>query len=391
MGDQNSRVSAALRTMLVDHVERGTVPGAAVAVQYGDETHLDAVGAPGYETAEPLRTDAIFRITSLTKPITAVATLILVEECGLRLHDPVDEFLPELADRRVLVRPDAPLDRTAPAHRPITTHDLLTCRPGFGTLWGSSEDFPILAEIERRGLAGFVPSPTVVPRPPDTWLAELAELPLVAQPGERWLYDTSFYVLGSLIARVSGMSYEQFVSDRILSPLGMTDTALTVPESKRHRLVSAYLSDGQSGFPFEDPAAPPLLPNAGAGLVSTVPDYLAFARMLRNNGSYQGVRVLSRPSVQLMITNQLSERQRSDGAPILDPDRGWGLGLSVIRERDRIDAVPGRYGWEGGSGVSWANDPSEDLTGIIFTQRMFAEDSMGVYADFWTSVYSALG
>ena len=235
--------------------------------------------------------DTIFRIASMTKPVTAVAALILVEECVLRLDEPVDPFLPELANRRVLARLDAPLDDTVPARRPITLRDLLTFRAGFGFIMARAGQYPIQKALAEAGLA---PGPQLPTLSPDEWLRRLGALPLVHQPGEKWLYHTAADVLGVLIARASGRSFEAFLRERIFEPLGMNDTGFSVPVEKLARLASAYarnpatgaleIFDGARDSRF---ARPPLFPSGGGGLVSTADDYLAFCRMLLDRGAHR--------------------------------------------------------------------------------------------------------
>ena len=218
-------------------------------------------------------------------------------------------------------------------------------------------------------------------------------LPLVAQPGERWLYNTGSCLLSVLVARASGMPFETFLKERIFDPLGMTDTAFTVPESKRDRFTDVYSVDEQGTLVAQDTVPDsawnhaPAFPDGAAGLVSTADDYFAFAQMLHNKGVYQGERVLSRPAVELMTTDRLTAEQRQDA---FGGARGWGFGVSVCIRRDGLAATPGRYGWDGGLGTSWYNDPAEDLIGILLTQRFEYPDYNPVYLDFWTSAYQAL-
>jgi CubicO group peptidase (beta-lactamase class C family) len=342
----------------------------------------------------PIQRDTIFRISSMTKPITAVAALILVEECRLRLDDPVDTHLPELADRRVLTRPDGPLDETVPANRPITLRDLLTFRLGYGILLESPDQYPILRAIEDLNIVGFGPPDPDSPHDYDEWLRRLATLPLIHQPGERWLYNAGSYVLGVLIERVAGQPLETFLRERIFEPLGMVDTGFWVPTDKVDRLADSYLGPNDDGTltPF-DPASGsaysrlPAFADGGAGLVSTVDDYAAFARMLLNHGTHGNQRILSRPTIQLMTTNQLTPEQVATSGLILGEDRGWGFGVGITLRRYGIAATPGRYGWDGGLGTTWYTDPAEDLFGIMLSQRA---GHFQLFDDFWTSVYQAI-
>lgn len=380
-----------MHDVLADYVDRGYLPGAVAAIRRRGEVHVDVVGATAFG-GEPMRRDSIFRLTSMTKPLTAVATMMLVEECRLRLDEPVDRLLPELADRRVLTRPDGPLDDTVPAHRPITVRDLLTFRMGLGIVLAPPDAYPILAEVARLGITGFGPPMPAMPYDQDEWLRRLGTLPLMHQPGERWVYNTGSCVLGVLISRVSGQPLETFLRDRVLDPLGMTDTAFSVPATKLDRMTSAYWSDFETDeLSLSDPAdgkwaTPPAFADGGAGLVSTVDDYLAFTEMLANDGTYRGNRLLSRPSVTLMRTNQLTPEQQREAGILLQDDLGWGFGVSVVTARENLASV-GSYGWSGGYGTTWESDPTEDVAGILLTQRSFPNDAI---ADFWTLVYGAI-
>jgi CubicO group peptidase (beta-lactamase class C family) len=385
---------------MAGHVERGEVPGLVTLVARRGEVHVDAIGTMTVGGREPMRRDTIFRITSMTKPITAAATMILVEECRLRIDEPVDRWLPELADRKVLRRLDGPLDDTVPAHRPITVRDLLTFRLGYGMIMEPSSTYPIQQAMNALGIVGFGPPNQSTPHDPDEWIRRLGTLPLLHQPGERWMYNTGSYVLGVLIARVTGQPLETFLRERIFEPLGMADTGFSVPASKRDRLPSCYMPNAQTGaLEARDRAGaesewsrPPTFPDGGAGLVSTVDDYLAFARMMLDNGASGRGRILSRPSVELMTTDQLTPAQKaaSEMFPGAWAARGWGFGVSMVTQRDQIWATPGRFSWDGGYGTAWAADPREDLVAILMTQRLGFPLFSSVYLDFWTSTYQAI-
>jgi CubicO group peptidase (beta-lactamase class C family) len=384
-----------LRDVMAGYVERGAIPGIVTAVSRRGETHVEAFGTLEAGGSAPMRRDTIFRVASLTKPVTAVAAMILVEECRLRLDDPVDRYLPELADRKVLKRLDGPLDDTVPADRPISLRDLLTLRMGFGYPLGASDEWPIRKAMVERGV-DVRPEP--VKADPDAWITSLGSLPLLHQPGEVWMYDTASDVLGLLIARASGQPLEMFFRERIFEPLGMNDTAFSVPADKVDRLATCYQSDHErGGLKVWDPAEggywsrPPAFQGGRGGLVSTVDDYLAFGQMMLNAGRHGPERILSRLSVEAMTTNQLSPEQRAGGRLFLGPNRGWGLGLAVCVERDEISAVPGRFGWDGGYGTSWTSDRAEGLIGILLTQRLWdSPEGPNVVSDFWTSAYAAI-
>jgi CubicO group peptidase (beta-lactamase class C family) len=382
-----------MRDVMAGHVERGDVPGVVTLVSRRGEAHVDAIGVKAIG-GDPIRRDTIFRIASMTKPIAAVATMILAEECRLRLDEPVDRLLPELADRKVLRRLDGPLDDTVPAKRPITVRDLLTMRMGFGFILEHSDQAPILRAASELQVMPGPPSPAAAPAP-DEWIRRLGTLPLMRQPGERWMYPTAFSVLGVLIARAAGRPLETFLCERIFEPLGMRDTGFHVPAAKLDRLASAYAVNPDSGGielydGVEDSqwSRPPAFPDAEGGLVSTVDDYLAFGRMMLNKGRHGGERILSRPSVEAMTTDQVTSEQKAGAEPFLEANRGWGFGVSVITRRDDVAAVPGRFGWDGGLGTSWYSDPREKLVGILMTQVLGFPSRIDL--DFWTSAYQAI-
>jgi CubicO group peptidase (beta-lactamase class C family) len=386
-----------MREIMASHIERGTMPGLVTLVSRRGEVHVDTIGTMAVD-GPPVARDTIFRISSMTKPIIAAATMILVEECRLRLDEPVDRLLPELADRRVLRRLDGPVDDTVPAHRPITVRDLLTFRMGMGIVLAPPGTYPIQDAIRRSRIGVGPPAPDLLPTP-DEWVRGLAQLPLLAQPGERWHYNTGSEVLGVLIARAAGQPLETFLTERIFEPLGMHDTGFHVPATKLDRFATGYQADPHTDElavidrPDGQWSRPPAFPSGGGGLVSTVDDYLAFGRLMLNNGRYDGGRVLSRPSVSLMTTDHLTPEQKAVSGlyPGQFDHRGWGFGLSVVTGRDDVAATPGQYGWDGGLGTSWSSDPSEDMVLILLTQRAWDSPNPPAYVrDFRTTAYQAI-
>ncbi len=351
-------------------VARGDAPGVVAAVSQGDETYVTAAGVTAVG-GPPVRPDTLFRISSVTKPVTAAVVLGLVEDGLLGLNAPVDTLLPELADRRVLRRPDGPLDNTTEAERPVTTRDLLTFTWGFGmqgAMFMSPEPWPVVTAAAERELAAFGPPQPAATPDPDIWMARLGELPLLAQPGERWLYSVGSQVLGVLAARAAGAPFEDVMRDRILDPLGMRDTAFHTRDTER--LATAYENrDGRlavSDPPDGQWSAPPRFPDGGGGLVSTAADLVAFGRMLLRGGHP----VLTAATVAEMTRDQLTAAQRTNiwpGFSFLD-DRGWGYGVSVLPD--------GRYTWEGGFGTAWTNVPDQDMTVVVLTQRAADETGM---------------
>jgi CubicO group peptidase (beta-lactamase class C family) len=388
-----------MHDVMSGHVEHGEVPGIVTLVSRRGEVHVDAIGTKAVGGSDPIRRDTIFRITSMTKPITAAATMILVEECKLRLDEPVDRLLPELAERKVLKRVDGPLGDTVPANRPITVRDLLTFRMGFGLIMGPPDVYPIQKAASEQQIMTLGPPKPPTPHTPDEWIRRFATLPLMHQPGERWMYNTGSYVLGVLLARASGQPLETFFRERIFEPLGMKDTGFSVPAAKLDRLATCYAVNPETGaLALHDGvddsqwSRPPAFPDAGAGLVSTIDDYLAFGQMMLNKGKHGSERVLSRPSVETMTTDQLTPEQKAVSGffPGYWDSRGWGFGVSMVTRRDDVAAVPGRYGWDGGYGTSWSSDPKEDMVAILMTQRLAFPLSSGIYLDFWTSAYQTI-
>ncbi|WP_250574870.1 serine hydrolase domain-containing protein [Nonomuraea sediminis] len=393
-----------LREVLAGHVESGKIPGLVALVSRGEETHVEAIGTMRHDGGAPMRRDTIFRMASTTKPVAVAAAMVLLDECRLRLDDPVDPWLPELADRQVLKRPDGPLDDTVPARRPITVRDLLTSTFGLGvdmTAMGS----PMMAALFEQGVYG---QEWILPAPePDEWMRRLGTLPLMYQPGERWQYNISNDVLGVLVARVTGQSFETFLRERIFDPLGMKDTAFHVPADKIHRLPPLYAPDPQTGeFIVADKvegghhSQPPAFQSGGGGLDSTVDDYHAYFRMLLNKGMHDGRRILSRPAVELMTTNRLPPEQHTalqawarsvvHLAHGTGQHGGWGFGMTVRTYRGDYAPI-GQFGWDGGTGTTTYADPENQLVGILLTQTgMSTPDSSRAIHDFWTTLYQAI-
>jgi len=381
-----------LHEAMAGHVSTGSVPGMVLAMSRGGDVHLDAVGAAAVGVSEPMAPDAIFRITSMTRPVTAVATLVLVEEGRLVLDEPVDRLLPELAGRPVLRHLSGPVDDTVAADRPVTVRDLLTFRAGFGMILAPPSEYPILAAEQALELMSVGPPVPVTPHGPDEWLRRMGTLPLMDQPGGQWRYSTGSQILGVLIARASGQSVESFYRERIFDPLGMIDTAFGVPATQRGRLLPCYQEAGGALAPFDDDdqwARPRVFADCGAGLVSTASDYLALGQMLLAGGTHRGAHIVAPELVAAMTTDQLTPQQRDTGGLILD-GRGWGFGLSIIDPPEIAGSGPKGYGWSGGFGTSWVNDPQEDLVAILCTQVVESPASSAVEADFWSAAYQAL-
>ncbi|MGY1814374.1 serine hydrolase domain-containing protein [Blastococcus sp. SYSU D00820] len=369
------------------HVESGAVPGLVWAVARGDDVAVGCAGLLDPATGTPVRRDSLFRISSMTKPVTAVAALVLAEEGRLGLDDPVDELLPELAGRRVLAAPDGPLDDTVPAERPLTPRDLLTSTMGLGAdMTGAPQ--PAMARLAELGLPMGPPAPAAMP-PPGEYLRLLGQVPLEHQPGRRWLYHLSLDVLGVLVGRAGGGPFDEVLDARVLRPLGMRDTGFWVPAADRPRFgPSCWTDNGTGQRQVYDPAdgqwaARPAFPGGGAGLVSTVDDLLAFGRMLRRGGDG----LLSQAAVAAMTTDQLPP------SAAVDPTgaTGWGFGLGVQR-RDDPPLRAGAYGWDGGMGTVWRNDPGLDMTAVLLTNELWSSpEPPPVVGDFLRAAYASVG
>jgi CubicO group peptidase (beta-lactamase class C family) len=378
-----------LQVLLDTAVADGTAPGAVALVARGDVVEIAVAGVADIDTATPMARDSIFRIASITKPITAAAVMTLVEAGRIALDDPVSEWLPELASPAVVRTPRSPIDDIVPVSRAITVMDLLTSRTG----WGFPSDFSLpqvqhLFTVQTDGRE-------VQRRPePGTWLAALAHIPLLYQPGEAWLYDTSSDLQGILIARVSGQQLPQFLAERLFDPLGMTDTGFVVPPAQRHRLTSYYHPSPHGGFKLADASdgqwsTPPAFPAGSGGLASTVDDWFRFARMLLGAGPVNGRRVLTPESTRMMMTNYLNPFQREIGALFLD-GQGWGFGGAVDVEALTPWSVPGRYGWVGGTGTSAHVVPSTGRVAILLTQvGATSPTTPPLLRDFWTYAATA--
>jgi CubicO group peptidase (beta-lactamase class C family) len=394
----NSAAIADLHASMSGYVERGDIPGIVTLVARGDEIHVSAVGTMIVGGTQAMRRDTIFRIASITKPITAAAVMILIDDGKLRLDDRVERWLPELASRRVLRHLDSELDDTVPATRPITVRDVLTSTFGFGSVMAMPGTYPIQKPISDWHLGGDgPPRPSLTPAT-DEWMRLLGELPLMYQPGERWAYNTSCDLLGVLAARVSGKSFEDFLRERLFGPLGMKDTAFSVPGSKLDRLPGVYRFDRDrkkfEAFDNEQDSEyshPPAFESGAGGLVSTVDDYYAFCRMMLNKGAWGQERILTEASVKAMTRNQLLPEQRRGAEVFFGNHSSWGFSMSVNIQREKSWTVPGRFGWDGGFGTSAYSDPSHDFIGILLTQRMMeSPEPPAVFQGFWAHAYGTL-
>lgn len=370
------------------HVGPDRVPGLVALVSRRDQVHVTTAGSLSIG-GSPVQRDSLFRIASTTKPITGATTLALVAQGRLGLDDPVERWLPELAAPRVLRRMDGPLDDVVPAEGPITVRHLLTFTMGFGMIvdmFMAPEPWPVVAAAAERHLAALGPPNPDEQPDPDTWMAALGSLPLMAQPGERWLYNASALVLGVLAARVAGSPLAEALRTNVFAPLGMSDTAFWTPNQAR--LATAYVGT-PDGLQVWDPpggqwSRPPAFGDGGAGLLSTVDDLLAFARMLLGGGGA----LLPPDLVAQMTRDQLSPEQRARDTRGFLEGRGWGFCQSVITDGPRA----GSFGWDGGLGTSWLVDPERDLVVVVLTQRLFdSPQAPAVHTDLQDAAYAAVG
>jgi CubicO group peptidase (beta-lactamase class C family) len=374
-----------LHDVLDAHVRSGSAPGAVGLVARGDRVEVAVAGSVDTAGSAAMSRDSIFRVASITKPIVAVAAMMLVEDGAVALADPVATWLPELASPVVVRTPAGPVDDVVPAVRPITVLDLLTFRAG----WGFPADFtlPAVGPLFTMLKQGS-PMPQRVDAP-DEWMATLSRIPLLYQPGEAWLYNTCSDILGVLIARASGSPLAEFLAERLFEPLGMVDTGFVVPAGKLDRFTSFYRPDPQGGLDLVDApdgqwSRPPAFASGAGGLVSTVDDWYAFARMLLAGGAAAGGRHLVSPaSVRQITTDHLTPAQRA-ACPLFLEGQGWGFGGSV--DIEPIDAwnVPGRYGWVGGTGTAAHLVPSTGAVTILLSQvELTGPTPPAVMRDFW--------
>jgi CubicO group peptidase (beta-lactamase class C family) len=381
-GQEGERMSA-LGDLLRGYVEAGTLPGAVALVARGDRVEVEAVGSVDTDGSAPMARDTIFRIASITKPIVAAGLLTLLEDGRLALDEPVDAWLPELAKPVVVRTPASPVDDVVPADRSITVEDVLTYRTGYG--FPSDFSLPQVQELFTVQKDGR--HPRTFP-PADEWIAALGRVPLLHQPGQAWLYDTSGVLQGILVSRVTGTPLPDFLTERIFEPLGMADTAFHVPAAKVHRFTSYYEPAPDGELRLVDPpdgqwSTPPALALGNGGLVSTIDDWYAFARMLLGHGTLAGHRILSPESVRAMTTNQLTAAQAAPGALFLE-GQGWGYGGSVDTEPINPWNVPGRYGWTGGTGTTAHIVPATGSAALLFTQvGVTSPEPLGWQLDFW--------
>jgi CubicO group peptidase (beta-lactamase class C family) len=378
-------------------VDAGQLAGAATLIWRDGAVDASCVGWRDVEGRLPIERDTIFRIASMTKPITTAAALMLLDEGRFALDDPIARWAPEMAEMRVLRSPLGSLDDTVAADRLITFEDLLTHRSGitYGAFWPGP-----LAQAYEEALRGEIDTDV----PLDEWIARLATLPLIDQPGATLRYGHSTDLLGVLLTRIEGVSLGELLERRIFRPLGMEDTSFTVPREKHARRAAAYgfdhagrLTKRSAGpgnsFRAERPVDA-TFEGGGAGLWSTVDDYLAFARLFVGDGAVDGVRLLRPETLALMTTNTLTAHQRATaevaGLPLFAAGHGFGMSVAVVMEPDRAEPTlcgggVGTVGWPGAFGGWWQADPNDRSVLIFLTHNMLERDQfergigLGVY------------
>jgi len=386
---------------LQPYVDRGDLAGAAALV-WRDGRVIDStvLGLRDLATKLPVERDTIFRIASMSKPITSVAALMLYDEGRFALDDPITRLAPELANLRVLRDRNGPLDQTDPAERPITFRDLLTHRSGL--TYGDMQRGPY-ARACAEALGGDMDNDLS----PDEWIARLGTLPLIDQPGANFHYGHSTDLLGFLIARLDGESLGDVLERRIFNPLGMRDTGFVVPREKRNRRAGLCGFDAEGkltalktvpgGHTVEERPDDMTFESGGQGLLSTVDDYLAFARIFVGGGAVDGVRLLRPETCAMMASNQLTPDQRRTtrmfGSPIFAAGHGFGLGVAVVTEPDKADPLRGRGGvgtvsWPGAYGGWWQADPTDNSVMIFLTHNMAEGQQMasGIGLGVWSAI-----
>ena len=388
-----------IQDVLQSAVDGGQLAGAVAAVWRDGGIETAYAGWRDIEARLPVERDTIFRIASMTKPITSVAALMLVDEGKIALHDPIARFAPEFSRMRVLRCADGPLDETDEALRPITFEDLLTHRSGL--TYADFHRGPISCAY-REALGGDIDSDVA----PDDWIRRLAGLPLVSQPGSAMYYGRSTDLLGLLLARIEGSSLGAVLERRIFGPLGMKDTGFVVPREKQHRRAAAYGFDDtgrltkrttwgstQARVVVAERPQDMTYESGGQGLWSTIDDYVKFARLFLGDGAVDGVRLLRSETLAKMMTNQLTSAQDCHpGWLSLKPGRGFGLGVSVVLETSKTDFLRrgsvGTVSWPGAFGGWWHADPNERSILIFLAHNMvdLAQMGKGIGLGVWAAI-----
>jgi CubicO group peptidase (beta-lactamase class C family) len=390
--DRLSRLDAVLDR----YVDGGRLPGVQVAVsRHGEVVHRHCHGVTDVEAGTPVAPDTIYRIYSMTKPITSVALMMLYEEGAFLLENPIARWLPELADLRVWSAGDADAPQTRPLEEPVTVHHLLTHTAGL--TYGFQHAHPVDEMYRRKGLGDFSEPDHDL----DEALARLGALPLLFEPGTRWNYSMATDVCGALIERMSGQTLAEFLRGRVLDPLGMHDTGFSAPETDLDRCSVLYAHQPGSPMIPIAPAAsmvrPPLLLSGGGGLVGTTDDYLRFCHMLLRGGELDGVRLLSPRTLRFMTSNHLPDGKtlndmgQSTFAEVAMAGTGFGLGFSVLVDppASRSLGSEGQFAWGGAASTAFWCDPAEDLA-VVFMTQLLPSSTYPLRRHLQAGVYQAL-
>ena len=399
------RIDAHLKQRYID---AGRFPGAQLLVyRRGKVAHASVQGLADVERKVPMRDDTIFRIYSMTKPITSVAFMMLVEEGRVALDEPVAKYIPEWKNLGVFVAGTHPAFLTRPPTRPMLIVDLL--RHTSGLTYGFQQRSNVDAAYREKKIGEVEKAGTL-----QSMVEDLAKIPLEFSPGEAWNYSLSTDVIGYLIGKISGKPFEQFLKERIFDPLGMKDTDFHVPADKAHRFAACYSADPQGGMTFhaaerkntltlqDDPTTssfltPPSFVSGGGGLCSTTADYLTFCRALINGGELGGVRLIGPKTLKLMTSNHLPGGvdlpaiSRSLFSEAAYHGIGFGLGVSVTMEpaTTLIPGSAGEYAWGGAATTSFWIDPAEELVAIFMTQ-VLPSSAYPIRRELRTMVYAAI-
>ncbi len=397
-----------------DHVDNERLAGASVLVNRGGENvYFESAGWLDLESRRPIAADSIFRIYSMTKPITTFAAMMLYEENAFQLDDPIARFLPEFEHMQVLVGGDEDNPQLEPARSLITMRQLMTHTSGL------TYDFLMASPVDALYRKHGITFANVDGSLADV-VKRLAEMPLLFQPGTRWNYGFSTDVLGRVVEAISGLPLDRFFRERIFEPLGMNDTAFWVDESRLERFAAMYASSSRplpppigpepkelppeqtGGLALNDPAAggrftsPDQLPSGGGGLTSTTLDYLRFCRMLRNGGVLDGERLLGRKTLEFMHTNHLPGTLADMGMPRFNNSHmgagmGFGLGFAVTLDPARAQTMgsPGEYFWTGMANTQFWIDPVEDLF-VIQMAQLVPSTLVPMRRELRTLVYQAI-
>jgi CubicO group peptidase (beta-lactamase class C family) len=392
-------LDTSIQNTLARHVDAGDLAGAAVLVWRSGKATVATAGTRDLVTRQPIERDSIFRIASMTKAVTTVAALTMLDEGRFGIDDSITRCAPEFAHMRVMRNSEGSLDDIEDATRDITFHDLLTHRSGL--TYGEFHRGPIGAAYAE-ALGATIDNPLT----PDEWIGRLATLPLIDRPGRGFHYGVSTDLLGFLIARIEGAPLGDVLERRVFAPLGMRDTGFSVPRDKRRRRVGLCGFDGDGRLTpltaapgrhaLDERPSTMTFESGGQGLWSTLDDYLAFARMLIGD-SVNGAPLLGRETLAMMTSNQLTPEQRAAarmfGQPIFAEGHGYGMGVAVVLEPDRADprrcrGGVGTIGWPGAYGGWWQADPTDGSVLIFLTHNMVELHQMmrGIGLGVWDAI-----